>query len=97
MLPGSDASVPQKTRSPACRSSLDTLGSAAYWARPEAYLDPAVQAGMSWLALLPAGARRRGTDRLRRDLASGAWNRRHGHLRTQASYDGGYRLAVAEG
>jgi SAM-dependent methyltransferase len=70
---------------------------AAYWARPEAYLDPAVQAGMSWLALLPAGVRRRGTDHLRRDLASGAWDRRHGHLRTQASYDGGYRLAIAQG
>lgn len=78
---------------PDCR---DGFG-AAYWARPEAYLDPAVQAGMSWLALLPAGVRRRGTDRLRRDLASGAWDRRHGHLRTQASYDGGYRLAIAQG
>ena len=30
-----------------------------------------------------------------RDLASGAWDRRHGHLRTQPTYDGGYRLAVA--
>src|SRR5205823_7250376 len=25
---------------------------AAFWSRPERYLDPAVQAGMSWLALL---------------------------------------------
>lgn len=70
---------------------------AAYWARPEAYLDPAVHAGMSWLALLPAAVVRRGTARLRRDLESGEWDRRHGHLRTQAFYDGGYRLAIAEG
>jgi SAM-dependent methyltransferase len=70
---------------------------AAYWARPEAYLDPAVHAGMSWLALLPADVLRRGTERLRRDLESGEWDRRHGHLRSQALYDGGYRLAIAEG
>jgi SAM-dependent methyltransferase len=69
---------------------------AAFWARPEAYLDPEVQAGMSWLALLTPEARQRGTERLASDLASGAWDRRHGHLRHLASYDGGYRLAIAE-
>jgi SAM-dependent methyltransferase len=67
----------------------------AFWARPEAYLDPVVQAGMSWLALLPDEVRRRGSEHLRRDLESGEWDRRLGHLRTQATYDGGYRLAVA--
>ncbi|MGI3782890.1 MAG: class I SAM-dependent methyltransferase [Janthinobacterium lividum] len=50
---------------------VDGFG-AAYWARPEAYLDPAVQAGTSWMALLPREVLRRGTERLRRDLASGA-------------------------
>lgn len=74
-----------------CRDGFGT----AFYGRPEAYLDPIVQAGMSWLALLPDDARRRGTGRLRADLASGAWDRRHGHLRTQPTYDGGYRLAVA--
>jgi len=69
---------------------------AAFWARPEAYLDPAVQAGMSWLAMLPDAARRRGTERLRIAIESGEWDRRHGHLRTQAAYDGGYRLAIAQ-
>ena len=68
---------------------------AAYYGRPERYLDPAVQAGMSWLALQPAEALRRGTERLRADLASGAWDRRHGHLRIQPTHDGGYRLAIA--
>jgi SAM-dependent methyltransferase len=70
---------------------------AAFWARPEAYLDPEVQAGMSWLALLAPEARRRGAERLAADLASGAWDRRHGHLRHLQTYDGGYRLALAEG
>ena len=69
---------------------------AAFWARPEAYLDPEVQAGMSWLALLNPEARRRGSERLAADLTSGAWDRRHGHLRGEQTYDGGYRLAIAE-
>lgn len=69
---------------------------AAFWARPEAYLDPEVQAGMSWLALLAPEARERGSQRLASDLASGAWDRRHGHLRDLPSYDGGYRLAIAD-
>lgn len=70
---------------------------AAFYGRPERYLDPEVQAGMSWLALQPPEALRAGTERLRADLASGAWDRRHGHLRTQPTYDGGYRLALAGG
>ncbi len=68
---------------------------AAFWARPEAYLDPHVQAGMSWLAMLTAVDRASGTSRLRADLESGAWDRRYGHLRDQTDYDGGYRIAVA--
>jgi hypothetical protein len=67
----------------------------AFWARPEAYLDPEVQAGMSWLALLPAEDRRAGTEHLRTDLASGAWHRRWGHLLEQDTFDGGYRIVVA--
>lgn len=67
----------------------------AFWARPEAYLDPDVQAGMSWLALLPQSERARGSARLRADLDSGRWDRRHGHLREQDVFDGGYRLAIA--
>lgn len=68
----------------------------AFWARPEAYLDPLVQAGMSWLALLPEEVRRRGAERLASDIDTGVWDRRHGHLRTMQTYDGGYRIAIAE-
>ena len=54
---------------------------ACYWNRPEAYVDPDVQAGISWLARLDPDVRARGTEQLRADLASGAWDARHGHLR----------------
>lgn len=74
-----------------CRDGFGT----AFWARPEAYLDPDVQAGMSWLAMLPDEVRATGVRRLRDDLRSGAWDRRHGHLRHQTDFDGGFRLAVA--
>jgi SAM-dependent methyltransferase len=66
-----------------------------FWNRPEAYLDPAVQAGMSCFAQLDPTVRARGSERLRADLASGAWDRRHGHLRALTEIDLGYRLLVA--
>jgi SAM-dependent methyltransferase len=80
---------------PVPHDCLDGFG-AAFWARPDAYLDPEVQSGMSWLALLPESARTRGSEQLADDLASGAWDRRYGHLRQLALYDGGYRIAIAE-
>jgi SAM-dependent methyltransferase len=68
----------------------------AYFGRPEAYLEPDVQAGMSWLARLPADVRRRGSDRLAAELASGEWDRKYGALRQQEWFDGGYRIAIAD-
>lgn len=64
----------------------------AYWARPEAYLDPAVRAGISSFALPGTEA---GLERLRADLASGAWHARHGELLAEDALDVGYRLVVA--
>ncbi len=68
----------------------------AYWRRPEKYLEPAVQEGMSSLAMLDRQAREAGTNRLRDELASGAWNNKYGHLLSQETYDGGYRLVISE-
>jgi SAM-dependent methyltransferase len=68
---------------------------AAYYGRPEAYLDSGVQEGMSWLALLPPAARARGEARLAEDLRSGRWDARYGHLRHEPSHDFGYRLVIA--
>lgn len=69
---------------------------AAYWRRPESYLDPAVQRSMSLLALLPHDVLARGAARLRSDLEDGTWIARHGHLLEQDSADYGYRLVIAE-
>ena len=68
----------------------------AYWARPEAFLDPAVRAGTSALAQLPAAILDPALGRLRGDLESGEWHRRHGHLLELEELDLGYRLLVTE-
>jgi SAM-dependent methyltransferase len=69
---------------------------AAYWRRPESYLDEAVRAGMSGVASLPEEIARTGLDRLAEDLRSGAWHRRHADLLEREWLDTGYRLVVAE-
>jgi SAM-dependent methyltransferase len=69
---------------------------AAYWRRPEAYLDPDVQRSMSILALLPDDVVARGAAALASDLDDGTWHRRHGHLLDRQEADYGYRLVVAQ-
>jgi hypothetical protein len=68
---------------------------AAFWRRPEAYLDPRVRAGMSGFALVDQGAVARGVARLQADLESGAWEQRFGHIRSLDALDVCYRLVVA--
>lgn len=69
---------------------------AAFWGRPEAYLDADVRAaGSVWHQLSPAVVTR-GLGRLRDDLATGEWDRRRGHLRTAPSLDVGVRLVYGE-
>jgi SAM-dependent methyltransferase len=68
----------------------------AYWCRPEAYLDAGIRSAISSFAKLPEGQLADGLARLRADLASGAWERRHGALRAREQLDLGYRLVVAE-
>jgi SAM-dependent methyltransferase len=66
----------------------------AYQCRPEAYLDPGVRAGQSAWSRLPPGIEDRAVGALARDLATGAWDDRHGDWRRLADYDGGLRLIV---
>jgi len=68
----------------------------AFWNRPEALLDPAVRASQSLWALLDPGAEERIVARLAAALESGAWDAEHGHLRSQASFDGSLRLVISE-
>ncbi len=68
----------------------------ALWSRPEAHLDPAVRRCSSIWHLLPDAVVERVVAELGRDLESGEWDRRHGHLREQAALDVGLRLVRAE-
>jgi SAM-dependent methyltransferase len=68
----------------------------ALWSRPEAHLDPNVRRASSTWHRLPPAVVESGVNRLRNDLESGEWDRRHGHLRTQATLDIGLRLVKAE-
>jgi SAM-dependent methyltransferase len=67
---------------------------AAFWRRPEAYLDAGVRAGISGFALLDQDVVARGVARLKSDLESGTWERRFGHLRSLNALDVCYRLLV---
>jgi SAM-dependent methyltransferase len=68
----------------------------AFWRRPEAYLDPAVRAGISVFARLPAGEVEAAMARLAADLESGAWATRNADLLSRDALDLGYRLLIAE-
>jgi SAM-dependent methyltransferase len=68
----------------------------ALWSRPEAHLDPNVRRSSSIWHLLPEPVVQRGLERLRRDLDSGAWDRRYGQLRSHAEHDVGVRLLISE-
>ena len=65
----------------------------AFWRRPEAYLDPAVRAGISTMARREDELAE-GLARLRADLESGEWARRHADLLDLEEMDLGYRLLV---
>jgi SAM-dependent methyltransferase len=69
---------------------------AAYWRRPEAYLDPVVRAGISMFAQADDEMLRPGLDRLAADLESGRWRRRRSDLLARETLDAGYRLLIAE-
>jgi SAM-dependent methyltransferase len=64
----------------------------ALWDRPELQLDPEVRRASSvWHVMSPEEIER-GLAALRADLESGAWDRRHGHLREAPELDVGMRL-----
>jgi hypothetical protein len=80
---------------PVPHDCVDGFGG-AYWRRPQAYLDPTVQAGMSMLALTPKSALREGLSLLHTDLDSGEWHRQHQGLLNSDQLDLGCRLLVAD-
>jgi hypothetical protein len=68
---------------------------AAFWRRPEAYLDPQIRAASSTFAQLPLTDVDPGINQLRRDLNSGDWERRHVDLLSADSIDYGHRVLIA--
>ena len=65
---------------------------AAYWARPHAYLEPEVRAGMSTFVKMTDPAP--GLERLKADLRSGTWQQKYSTLQTLKAFDAGYVLAI---
>jgi SAM-dependent methyltransferase len=69
------------------------LGS--FWAHPDRVLDAQARAATSGFARLPADVVDRVVAEVSRDLASGLWDERYGHLRNLDALDVGLRLVVA--
>lgn len=67
----------------------------AYYARPERLLDPAARQCCSAWSFVEPDLAGQYVERLRADLASGAWDHRHGHLRRQPYLNGSLVLIRA--
>jgi SAM-dependent methyltransferase len=68
----------------------------AWWARPEALLDPGVRANISVFAQIGRTAEAAFVARLARDLTDGTWDARNPGLRDRDEADVGLRLVVAD-
>ena len=68
---------------------------AAGWRRPRMYLYGGVRESISAFALADQRAVRDGLDRLKRDLDSGVWRKRHGRVLELETFDAGYRFLSA--
>jgi len=78
---------------PVARDTCDwTLMS--FWAHPERVLDAAARNATSGFARMPPEVVERVVAVVRRDLDSGVWDRRHGHLRALDAFDAGMRLVI---
>ena len=79
---------------PVARECPDGFGE-AYYARPEALLEPDVRRAMSGFGLTDSVLVRQGVYRLAEDLQSGQWDQLFGHLRRRPWHSGAVRLVVA--
>jgi len=67
----------------------------AFYGRPEAFLEKEVRKAQSAWGFLPAGEEEKIVNRLKKDLQSGAWDKKFGHFRTQPSFTCALRLVIA--
>jgi len=70
--------------------------SEAYYARPEAFLDPTVRRSQSAWSFLKEEEQSRIVSALSHDLQTGAWNQKFGEWRTKPSFEGSLRLIVSK-
>jgi ubiquinone/menaquinone biosynthesis C-methylase UbiE len=68
----------------------------AFYARPEAFLNPEVRAAQSAWSFVDESDVSTAIGKLNADLTSGAWDERFGSLRSQPEFVGSLRLIVAE-
>jgi Methyltransferase domain len=68
---------------------------AAFWRRPQMYLDPEIRAASSTFAILPPEVVEPGIERLRGDLQTGKWFKTYGELLALDSVDLGHRIIIA--
>ena len=68
--------------------------SEAFYARPEAFLDPAVRRSQSAWSFVAEDVQARIVEHLGAELASGEWDRKHGHWRTRPFFEGSLRGIV---
>jgi SAM-dependent methyltransferase len=69
--------------------------SQAFYARPPAFLDPAVRRSQWAWSFVPDAVQARIVERLGADLASGEWDRRHGAWRAAPFFEGSLRGSVS--
>jgi SAM-dependent methyltransferase len=75
----------------ACRDGFNE----AYYGRPEALLDDGARLACSAWSFVDQGVTARALARLRSDLDTGVWDRKHGQLRTQGEFLGSLCLLVS--
>jgi SAM-dependent methyltransferase len=68
----------------------------AYYGRPEMFLDERARLACSSWSLVPKAAVERFVDNLSADLASGRWDEKYGHYRSQPFFDGPLRLVIGK-
>ena len=68
----------------------------AYYGRPERLLEPAARLACSAWSFVSEATAEEYIGHLRRDLETGDWDRRHGHLRILPVYDGSLRLLISQ-
>ncbi len=66
----------------------------AYYGRPERMLEPGARLANSAWSFVPPTVESRFIEHLSRDLQSGAWDKKYGHLRHQPFFEGSLRLVV---